>query len=237
MLDGRDVVIADVEEGGGGEVGAQGAVVFQRLAGHLHHQIVQSRLRRPGEVALEVQGVGGGDVGFEALHPVVGVDGGDDPALRPALGRQEAVQDMLQIVGGGGLALGPRQADHLQFPRGVAEEQVGQGGDGGPHVVHLEAGQGRARVGPFAHVGDGALVLSHLEELRLEVGPLAEEQGAGDHLPGIVGHQLHRGGPVQLLRDGGGQQISLLQQGDIVIEGALHKNTSVQSNLAQGTPG
>ena len=28
VLDGRDVVVADVEEGGGGEVGAQGAVLL-----------------------------------------------------------------------------------------------------------------------------------------------------------------------------------------------------------------
>ena len=115
VLDGGDVVVADVEKGGGGEIGAQGAVVLQGLAGHLHGQVLQSGLHRVGEVALEVQGVRRGDVGLKAVHPVVGVDGGDQAGLRLALLRHVLVQNVLQIVGGGGLALGPRQADDLQL--------------------------------------------------------------------------------------------------------------------------
>ena len=242
VLDGGDVVIADVEEAGGGEVGAQRAVVFQGLAGHLHGQVLQPGLDRMAEVALEVQGVGGGDVGLEPLHPVVGVDGGDDAALRPTRLRHISVQDGFQIVGGGGFALGTRQADDLQLPRGVVKEQVGQGGDGAAHVAHLETGQRNLRVGGLAHIGGGSPVPGHCQELRLEVGSLTEEQGAGDHLPGVVGHQLYRGGPVQLLRDRSGQQTPLLQQSDIVVEGVLcHRpflpvlfNKNITQRLAAG---
>lgn len=61
---------------------------------------------RVGKVPLEIQGLRRGEVGLEALRAVVGVDGGDDAALRPALLRQILIQDILQIIGGGGLALG-----------------------------------------------------------------------------------------------------------------------------------
>ena len=54
------------------------------------------------------------------------------------------------------------------------------------------------------------------------VGPLADEQGAGNHLPGVVGHQLHRGGAVNFPGNGGGQQVPLLQQGDVVVQGVYH---------------
>ena len=84
MFDGGDVVLPDVQEAGGGEVGAQGAVVLQGLAGHLHGQVVDAAGRRVGKVPLEVHRVGGGDVGLEPLHSVIGVDRGDDGGLRPA---------------------------------------------------------------------------------------------------------------------------------------------------------
>ena len=104
----------------------------------------------------------------------------------------------------------------------MVKKQVGQGGDGAAHVDYLETGQVDGRVGLLAHIGDGPPVPGHLQELLLKVGPLAEKQRAGDHLPGVVGHQLHGGGPVQGGGDGGGQQAPVLQQGDIVVKGVFH---------------
>ena len=101
VLDGGTVVVADVEEAGGGKLGTQGAVVLQRLAGHLHSHILQPRLGGVGEVALEVQRLWGGEVGLKALHTVVGVDGGDNARLPSPLALLVAVQDGLHIVGGG----------------------------------------------------------------------------------------------------------------------------------------
>ena len=112
------MVQADVQEAGGGEAGAQGAVVLQRLAGHLHGEVGDAGRHRVGKVPLEIQGLRRGEVGLEALRAVVGVDGGDDAALRPALLRQILIQDILQIIGGGGLALGAGDADDRQEPEG-----------------------------------------------------------------------------------------------------------------------
>ena len=155
------MVGADVEKDGGGKVGAQCAVVLQRLAGGLHHQVLHARPDRVGQVALELQGLRGGDVGLEALYPVAGLDGGDQAALRPPGLSHAGVQDGFQIVGGGGLALGARQGDDLQPAGGVAVKQIGQGGDGQPHVGHLDAGQVHLRVGALAHIGNGTPVSGH----------------------------------------------------------------------------
>ena len=48
-----------------------------------------------GEVALEVQGLRGGEVGLELLRAVVGVDGADDPALGPLFARLILVKNIL----------------------------------------------------------------------------------------------------------------------------------------------
>ncbi len=219
VLDGGDVILPDVQKAGGGEVGAQGTVVLQGLAGHLHGQVVDAAGGGVGEVPLEVHRVGGGDVGLEPLYPVIGVDGGDHGGLRPAQALLQPVQNVLEIVGGGGFALGARDADDLQLPRGVVIEQVGQGGDGRAHVIHRDAGKVHLRIGGGAHIGDGPPVLGRLQKLPLEVGPLADEQGAGDDLPGVVGHQLHRRGAVG---HGGGvfrQQPPAGQQVDVVLKG------------------
>ena len=53
VLNGRDVVVADVQKTGGSKVGAQRAVVFERLAGHLHGEVFHPRLHPVGKVALE----------------------------------------------------------------------------------------------------------------------------------------------------------------------------------------
>ena len=105
-------------------------MVLQGLAGHLHGQVLQPRLCGVGQVPLEVQGLRGGQVGLKALHPVVGVDGGDDPRLPLALAGAIHVQHRLQVVGGRGLALGAGEADYLQLARGVVIAQIGHKGHG-----------------------------------------------------------------------------------------------------------
>ena len=232
VFDGGDVVLPDVQEAGGGEVGAQGAVVLQGLAGHLHGQVADAAGRRVGKVPLEIHCIGGGDVGLEPLHPVVGVDGGDHSGLRPAQALLQSVQNVLEVVGGGGFALGARDADDLQLSRGVVIEQVGQGGDGCAHVIHRDAGQVHLRIGGGAHIGDGPPVLGRLQKLPLEVGPLAEEQGAGDDFPGVVGHQFHRRAAVG--HSGGvfRQQSPAGEQVDVILKGVAGQFHSTPRDIS-----
>ena len=95
VLDGGDVVVADVQEHGGGELHAHHPVILQGLGGDLHGQVVQPRRGGVGQMALQVQGLGGGEVRLEAFYPVVGVDGADDPALGPLFARLILVKNIL----------------------------------------------------------------------------------------------------------------------------------------------
>ena len=162
VLDGGDVVGADVQKAGSGKVGTQGAVILQRLAGHLHGHIAQAVVPGVGKVPLKLQGLRGGEVGLELLCAVIGVDGGDDARGGAALPRQILVQNILQVIGGGRLALGPGDANDVQITGGVAVVQVGQGGDGLPHVRHLDTGQVHLGIGLQADIGHGPLVPGHL---------------------------------------------------------------------------
>ena len=218
VLNGGNVVVPNVEKGGGGKGDAQGAVVLQRLAGYLHHQIFHAGGAGVGKVPLQLQGLGGGEVGLEALHPVPGVDGRDDAAGLPLRG-QVLVQDMFQVVGGGRLALGAGETDDFQMPGGVVVVFCRQWGHGPPHVLDQDAGKVRRGIGRLADVGKGPPADGVRQVLRLEVGPLTEKQGTGDGFPGVVGQKLHCAPKFQPLRQGGGQQAQLVQQGAVVPQG------------------
>ena len=95
VLNGRDVVGADVQEDGGGELHVEHPVVLQGLAGDLHGQVAHVSGHAVGKVPLQVQGLGGGQVGLEPLHAVVGLDAADDPAGLLLLGGQILIEDIL----------------------------------------------------------------------------------------------------------------------------------------------
>ena len=146
-------------------------------------------------------------------------------ALSRWLPRQPGVHDGLEVVGRGGLALGAGDAGDLQRPGGVAVGPVGQQAHGLPDVGDLDAGQGHLRVGRLADVGKGPLPHGVPQVLGLELRPLADKQGVGDHHFGVAGHQRHRAGGVggqggvvrqQLVAE---QQLIVVPQGET---GSVH---------------
>ena len=78
VLQGGDVVAADVQEGRHVQVQADDAVVLEGLAGDLHDQVVQVAVARVGDVAPQVAGLGRGVDALRALDAVEGLDGADD---------------------------------------------------------------------------------------------------------------------------------------------------------------
>ena len=95
--------------------------------------------------------------------------------------------------------------------------EVSQVGHGQADVADQDAGQVHLVILLLCQVDEGPLLLGRLQKLHLEVGPLADEQGAGDHLAGVTAHQSHlsgeRGaGEVQL-------QILSLQQLKVIPQG------------------
>ena len=220
-----DVILPDVEEHRAGQLHPDHPAVLQRLAGHLHGQVVRPGGHGVEQVLLEIQRLRRGQLGGFALHPVVGDDGGQQGALPVVLPGQPGVHDGLEVVGRGGLALGAGDAGDLQRPGGVAEGPVGQQAHGLPDVGDLDAGQGHLRVGRLADVGKGPLPHGVPQVLGLELGPLADKQGVGDHHLGVAGHQRHRAGGVggqggivrhQLVAE---QQLIVVPQGET---GSVH---------------
>ena len=222
VLDGGDVIVADVEEDGGREGHAVHAVVLQSLGGDLHGEVLHSAPGGIGEVALEVQGLRGGEVGLEPLHAVVGVDGGDDAALRLFPGGQVLVKDILEVICGGAFPLCTGDTHHVELGAGVVVVEVGQEGHGPAHVGHLEAG-GVPGLGPgvVGEVDEGPLPEGVGEVLALEVGPLDDEEGPRPDVLGVAGDQRHGGG-----EEGGreglsaGEEPLLLEELPVVAQGA-----------------
>ena len=125
VLNGGDVVVADIEKDGGGEIHAVHAVVLQGLAGDLHGEVLQAGGHGVGKMALQVQGLRRGEVGFEPLHAVKGVDGGDDAAGPLLPGGEVLVKDIFEVVRGGGLALGAGDPHHAELAAGMVVVEVG----------------------------------------------------------------------------------------------------------------
>ena len=74
VLDGGDVIRADVEERRDVEREAEAAVILERLARDLHHHGGEVMLAGVGEVAPEVGCLGRGVGGLDVLRAVIGVD-------------------------------------------------------------------------------------------------------------------------------------------------------------------
>ena len=193
MLYGRNVVAADVEETGGGEVGIQGAVILQRLAEHLHGDEGNPRRDGVGKMAVQFQRFGGGQMGLKAIHAVVGVDGGDHAALTLVLLLEVLVQNVLEVVGGGGFSLGTGDADHIQLLGRLVVVQVGQPRQTQAHILHQNTGKIHLGIGRFRDIGNGTLFLGLSQIVSLEVRTLTVKQGAGNNFPGIVGNQIDHG--------------------------------------------
>ena len=113
VLDGRDVVLADVGESAHGELHAVGAVVLERLARGLHDHVLAAADHRVAQAALQLEGLGRGELGDAALHAVVEVDAREQRAFRAAGHARVQVEHAFEIVGARGLALGAREGAHL----------------------------------------------------------------------------------------------------------------------------
>ena len=192
VLERRDVVGPDVEEGGHVEAEPQHAVVLERLARHLHHHARQAAFGRVGEVAPEVWRLGCGVDALHALDAVERLDGAEKSGPR---GGQRAaicgrVQDRAQHVGRGRLALGAREADDLEPLVGVAPRR---GRDVRHRAAHVAAGEARhLRMGGRQLVGQALLgEVRHAPGLEREVEVVGLERGALAH-EDVAGRGLAR---------------------------------------------
>ena len=80
-------------------------------------------------------------MGLKALHPVIGCQWRRSRRSPSPLSGLPDVQDGFQVVGGGGLSLGPGETHHLQPPGWMAVAQVGQQGQGPSQISEPQAGE------------------------------------------------------------------------------------------------
>ena len=166
----------------------------QRVAGDLHDHMGTPGVRHAAKEALELEGfrsgaLGGDDLGAD--HVLVGAD-------EAHLGPQGLLQDVLEEVGGGGLAVGAGDAHQLHGSRRVSEPVDAHMGESRPAVRGAHEGNvplrrflaedaGRALL-QGAHDGCGACGDGHGDE-AVSVGLAAghgHEEVAGLRLPGVV---------------------------------------------------
>ena len=229
VLDGRDVVLADVGEAHHGEVHAIRAVVLEGLARCLHHQLARPHTHGVGDVRLELEGLGSGELGGPASHAVVERDAGEDGCGVGAQRLGAGVEHALEVVGAGGLSLGAREGADGDVARRVAVEHVGQDAHRAAHVAHLHAGGVDALEGRLGQVGHGSRGKRGHKVGALEGAALAYEERAGHHLARVGGDEVDDGLRLALrqvtgeedLR--GAQGLHVRAQGDGGPMGCLHR--------------
>ena len=187
MLDGTDMILGDIHEDPNVKCDLIHPVILQGLGGDLHGKEVDMTVYRIPEMPHQLYGFRCGDVGFLQGHAVIGIDGGDDRTFRFLPGSQIIVQDRLQIVSGGGLALGSGDARQVKLGRGRTEIQICQERHGSPDVRHQDGRDRHIVIEGLADIADSTAGLRIRQIFLTESGSLADEQRSGGDILGVEG--------------------------------------------------
>ena len=193
MLDGRDVVLADVDETSDGEVDPKGAVILKSLARRLHHQLACAHGGGVGDMALELEGLRGGELRGSAGDAVVENVGGEDGSGMGAECAGSSVKHALEIESAGRLALGACEGARLNAARGVVVEHDGQDAHGAAHVVHEHARHLDAIERLLGKIAECPRRKRLLQVLALERAALAHKERAGHNLARVGRDEIDQG--------------------------------------------
>ena len=196
------VVLGQIGEHAHGVVDAVDPVQRQGMGGDLHNNVGAAGIPHAGKQALELEGLRRGALGGHHLaadHVLVGAD-------EAHLGACRLLQNGLEQIGGGGLAVGAGDTHHGHGVGGVAIE------------VGAQHGQGPAAVFR-AHPGN-ALFRSALTQHRRRAG----RDGLGDEVVSVHGKAGH-----------GHEQVSGLG-GAGVIADAGNFHIQVRRGIQHGDP-
>ena len=144
------MVLGEVRKAAGGKAHPFQPVQGDGVGGNLHHHVVGPLVRHHPQGFVQVDGVRRGQAGFDQLFPDAAADGADQAAFKA-----EGLQDPLDQVAGGGLALGAGQADDFHLPVGVAVKLSGGQGHGDPAVLNDQLGDGNPLHRMLHHQGAG----------------------------------------------------------------------------------
>ena len=185
------MLVRDVCDDGHIEFTAGRPLLRQAVRGHFEHTVGQAGGDHPRQVALDVRRIGRGDVeaGIHRLIADDGVYGGDQP--RPQAG---GLQDGIDQVSGGGLAIGAGDADEDHLARGETVPGCREPAERRARVSHAEQPYGLLASRPHppgevAFGGDGhSAPRQRLRHEAAAVHALArdgDEEGAWQHLARI----------------------------------------------------
>ena len=179
------MILRQVGKGRHVKMNAADAVQCHRMAGNLHHHMGTPGIPHPGKQRLQLQAFRSGALCGDDLLPDHVGHGADQAHLGP----QAAFQHLLEQQGGGGLAVGSRDADHGHGFGRVAVEIAPQQCQGQPVIFHQDVGnvlfrlfrRDHHRCALFHRHGDKAVAV------RGKAGN-GRKQAAGGHLPGVIVH-------------------------------------------------
>ena len=146
------VVLGEIGEDAHGEADAVHPLQKQGVGGGLHHHVGAAGGAHPGEQLLELQGLRRGALRGDRLAADHVLVGADEAHLGPRL----LLQDGLQQIGGGGLAVGAGDGHHGHVVRRMAVPVGGHHRQGLAGVRHLDIGDGGILRRPLAHHRRGA---------------------------------------------------------------------------------
>ena len=193
MLDGRDMVLTDVDEASDGKVDPKGAVVLEGLARRLHHQLACAHRGGVSDMSLELEGLRGGELRGSARDAVVENVGGEDGSGMGAECAGSSVKHALEIESAGRLALGACEGARLNAARGVVVEHVGQDAHGAAHVVHEHARRLDAIERLLGKIAECPRRKRLLQVLALERAALAHKERAGHNLARVGRDEIDQG--------------------------------------------
>ena len=207
-----EVVLGEVGENRPGELAATDALLVQGMGTHLHRPDLGSRLGGLGQLGLEHIRKGRGVLSGDALAR---------PAVHQSAeqGRRGATttDQMLDQMGGGGLAVGAGHTDQAQPLAGVLPElsrqQTGPARHGITHHQHgIANGRGPRRrcrrANHHRHSAGRHRLWPEAAAIHHRAGQ-THKQGALAHAPGIAAQTLHR----TVLKGRRHRQAHLAQQG------------------------
>ena len=130
------MILGQVGKDAHGKTDARHALEHQRVGGDLHHDVGAPGVAHLAEELLQLEALRRGALRGQLLRPDHVAVGADQTHLRAERG----LQDVLDEVSGGGLAVGAGDADHGHLPRRVAEEVASGDGQSIAGILHQNIG-------------------------------------------------------------------------------------------------
>ena len=154
VLDGRNMVLADIGKRPHCKVDAIGALILECLARCLHDHVLAATYNRIRKPTLELKGFGCRELGDARFDAIVKLDARKQSRCMATRKARMRVKHALEIVSACGLALGTREGTHPNLSAGMVVGHVCQAAQRTADIADDDAGN----IDPvidFGNVGNG----------------------------------------------------------------------------------